>query len=714
VSESIQTVGLFRKTRDALRLRGPLAADPTAKVLHALLIGSLIWMIFNIGVILPFVTPAKALSIPIDLLLLLIFISAWVFLERGSMRTASLVYVGGMWIVMTFIAVVSGTIHSPALLFYIALPISAAWLLGYWAAIWFAAVGLLSTLAMVVMDLSKVIPPSYFPNKAIGVWSDVLYATVIATVPAAQVLKILKEALAASQRDIMERTRAEKEVRKHQEHLEELVAERTVQLVEARDLAEAANHAKTTFLANMSHELRTPLNAILGFSNLLRESGRIPEKERRDLDVINRSGEHLLSLINQVLDMAKIDAGRIVVEKTPLDLTELVSGVMDLMRMRAEEKGLEISLREAPESCRFVEGDGEKLRQVLINLVGNAVKYTERGNILLRVGCQSAQDAQHCTLVMEVQDSGIGIGSQDQVRIFDPFVQAGALHAQKGTGLGLAICRKFVELMGGTIRLVRSAPGKGSLFRVEIPVEKVERSEMPARVIARRQISGIESGQPEFRILIVEDQGENWLLLHRLLDSVGFQSQVAEEGAAAVDMFLAWRPHLIWMDWRLPGMDGLEVTRRIRQLDGGRDVKIVILSAFAFTEYRDEALAAGVDDFVGKPFQADEIFDCMARHLSVRYLYRAVVGAPPAGSVEALRSEALAVLPEQLREELADAVVRLDAGPISEVIERVSRHDAQLSRVLSNYAERFAFTEILIALENSNGLVRKEGHDRQS
>ena len=161
-------------------------------------------------------------------------------------------------------------------------------------------------------------------------------------------------------------------------------------------------------------------------------------------------------------------------------------------------------------------------------------------------------------------------------------------------------------------------------------------------------------------------------------------------------------------------MDGLEVTRRIRQLDGGRDVKIVILSAFAFTEYRDEALAAGVDDFVGKPFQADEIFDCMARHLSVRYLYRAVVGAPPAGSVEALRSEALAVLPEQLREELADAVVRLDAGPISEVIERVSRHDAQLSRVLSNYAERFAFTEILIALENSNGLVRKEGHDRQS
>jgi CheY-like chemotaxis protein len=237
---------------------------------------------------------------------------------------------------------------------------------------------------------------------------------------------------------------------------------------------------------------------------------------------------------------------------------------------------------------------------------------------------------------------------------------------------------------------------------------------MPGRVSVRRQISGIEPGQPEFRILIVEDQLENWLLLHRLIESAGFQSQVAGDGATAVDMFLSWRPHLIWMDWRLHGMDGLEVTRRIRQLDGGQDVKIVILSAFAFTEYRTEALAAGVDDFIGKPFQAEEIFDCMARHLRVRYLYRAVVHTPRADPVEALRCEALAVLPAQLREDLADALVRLDAGPISEVIQRVSEHDAQLGRILNGYAGRFAYTQMLTALENSNNLVREKSHGGES
>ena len=169
-------------------------------------------------------------------------------------------------------------------------------------------------------------------------------------------------------------------------------------VTQARDEAQAANQAKTIFLANMSHELRTPLNAILGFSNLLRESHRIPEKERRDLDIISRSGEHLLTLINDVLDMAKIDAGRIVIENLRVDLSDLADGVLDLMRLRAEEKGLELSLLETSGFCQFVEADGEKLRQVLINLVGNAVKYTERGSVILRVGGQPAEDSEHCRL----------------------------------------------------------------------------------------------------------------------------------------------------------------------------------------------------------------------------------------------------------------------------------------------------------------------------
>ena len=198
------------------------------------------------------------------------------------------------------------------------------------------------------------------------------------------------------------------------------------------------------------------------------------------MDIINRSGEHLLSLINDVLDMAKIDAGRIVIENAPLDLKDLVSGVMDLMRLRAEEKGLELSMLQTPEFCQFVQADGEKLRQVLINLVSNAVKYTERGSVILRVGSQASRRRS----TLQVSDGSARIPESaslrdDQARIFEPFVQAGKLSTQKGTGLGLAITKKYVELMGGTIE-VESAPGKGSLFRVEIPVLKVEESEMPA------------------------------------------------------------------------------------------------------------------------------------------------------------------------------------------------------------------------------------------
>jgi CheY-like chemotaxis protein/anti-sigma regulatory factor (Ser/Thr protein kinase) len=370
---------------------------------------------------------------------------------------------------------------------------------------------------------------------------------------------------------------------------------------------------------------------------------------------------------------------------------------MDLMRLRAEEKGLNLSEQEIPESCQFVRSDGEKLGQVLVNLVSNAVKHTERGSVVLRVSDQPAWDAQHCRLVIEVQDTGIGIASVDQARIFEPFVQAAKLSTSKGTGLGLAITKKYVELMGGSIQ-VDSEPGKGSLFRVEIPVMKVDRSEVPAASLTRSgRITGLAPGQPEYRVLIVEDREENWLLLHRLLQNAGFQVRVAEDGATGIEQFLAWRPHFIWMDWRLPTMDGLEATRRIRELDGGGDVKIAILSAFAFTEYRDEALAV-VDDFVGKPFRAEEIFDCLARHLGVRYAYHTAVSEKAPSTLE---QEALEALPVELRKELMDAVISLDIERIDGVISCISGQDAALGRTLAQYTGRFAYSSILQALQSS-------------
>ncbi len=697
MSGSIQTADLLGKIQRTLRLRGPLAGDPTARVLHALLVGSSGWMLFNLAVILPFVVPAKTLSIYLDLLLLSSFFAGRVLLQSGFMRQASLVYVGGVWIVTTVVIVLGGAIHSFSFVLYIALPISAAWLLGFRAALWMAAVCLVCTLALAVMAIMGVKPPIYFPGNPLGVWSNVLYATIIATVPTAQVLRTLKEALSASQRDVAERARAEKELRDHQEHLEELVDQRTIQLVEARDQAQAANQAKTTFLANMSHELRTPLNAIVGFSDLLRENRRVPESERRDLDIISRSGQHLLALINDVLDMAKIDAGRIVIENAPLDLSDLASGVLDLMRLRAEDKRLNLSMVEAPGFCQFVRADGEKLRQVLLNLVGNAVKYTERGSILLRLDGEPAADSQRYKLVIEVQDTGIGIAAEDQARIFDPFVQAGKLSTYKGTGLGLAISKKYVGLMGGTIQ-VESALGRGSVFRVDIPVLKGERSEMPAPGLRCGQIMGLELGQPEYRILIIEDHLENFLLLRRLLENAGFQVSVAENGADGIDQFSSWRPQFIWMDWRLPDMDGLEVTRRIRTLEAGRDVKIAILSAFAFTAYRDEALQAGVDDFVSKPFQAGEIFDSLARHLGVRYRYQ---GAVTEKTINPLEPEVLASLCGELRKELTDALISLNIERIDKTIDHISEQNAALGSTLSRYAERYAYSSILKGLQSA-------------
>ena len=464
-----------------------------------------------------------------------------------------------------------------------------------------------------------------------------------------------------------------------------------------KEKAEAANLAKSKFLASMSHELRTPLNAILGFSHLMRNDAGLSEEQRNTLDIINRSGEHLLNLINDVLDMAKVEAGRLSVENNLLDLGKMVRDVTDLLRVRAEEKGLQLLLDQSSDFPRFIRADGAKLRQVLINLVGNAIKYTEQGGVTLRLNARSADVPERLLLIVGVEDTGAGITPEDQARIFVPFVQVGKLNTQKGTGLGLAIARTYVELMGGRLS-VESAPGKGSIFRVEAPVERAEESEVSAVEIKRGRVVGLAPGQPEYRILIVEDQMENWLLLRRLMEGVGFPVRVAENGAAGVGMFQEWRPHFIWMDIRMPVMDGLEATRRIRALDGGREVKITALTASVFKEERDNVTAAGMDDFIRKPYVPEEIFDCLARQLDVRFVYEEATMAAAAAPTVALHPKALSTLPQELRRELTDALVSLDAARITNIIHRVSEIDPALGDTLAQHANQLNYTAILQAL----------------
>ncbi|HET7833258.1 MAG TPA: PAS domain S-box protein [Gallionella sp.] len=501
----------------------------------------------------------------------------------------------------------------------------------------------------------------------------------------------------AAARDVTERNKAEEELRRYKDHLEEEVQQRTADLVLARNSAETANRAKSAFLANMSHELRTPLNAILGFSSLMRKDPQLSESLRQNLDIINRSGEHLLALINDVLEMAKVEAGRVKLESAPFDLGSMVRDVTDMMQERAGEKGLQLVIDQSSRFPRYINGDEARLRQVLINLLGNAVKFTEQGGVTLRL--RTKKDNNMPFLQIEIEDTGPGIAKEDQQRIFEPFVQLGEHGGSKGTGLGLAITRQFVQLMGGSISL-DSMAGKGSLFRVEVPLVEATEAEITKSEEAKQgEVVRLAPGQVEYRILIVEDQRDNQVLLARLMESVGFQVKVADNGEQGVQLFQNWHPHFIWMDRRMPVMDGLEATRRIRSLPGGKEVKIVGVTASAFLEQRNEMLDAGLDEFVRKPFRASELYECLARQLGVKYIYEGVPVVPEAAL---LTPEMLAVLPEELRTSLKHALESLDAERIGFFIRQVAAYDQKLANILNGLAENFDYPAILHAL-GTNG-----------
>jgi PAS domain S-box-containing protein len=496
-----------------------------------------------------------------------------------------------------------------------------------------------------------------------------------------------------SNRDDTARHLAEEELRHYRDSLEQKIEQRTSELVLARDAAEAANRAKSVFLSSMSHELRTPLNAILGFSSLMADDPMLSKSQHENLAIINRSGEHLLALINDVLEMARIEAGRIKLQNAPFDLGNMVRDVTEMMQIRASEKGLSLLIDQSSQFPRYITGDEARLRQVLINLIGNAIKFTRQGWVKVRLAT-NINKITH--LVLEVADSGPGISQEDQQIIFQPFVQVGEKKNNQGTGLGLAISRQFVELMGGNIS-IKSTPGEGSIFMVSLPLYAATEAETARLTVVKQgNVSGILPGETKWRILIVEDQRENQLLLTRLMQDISMETQVAEDGEQALLIFQHWHPHLIWMDRRMPVMDGIEATKHIRALPDGRDVKIIAVTASGLLEQRGEMLSAGMDDFVRKPYRSSEIYECLSRHLDVQYTYRNTdkKAKPPL-----LTTSMLSNLPPALRRELHGALERLDVPRIIAAIDQLAPLDAALHQILSELAKNYDFPSIMKAIQ---------------
>jgi PAS domain S-box-containing protein len=407
---------------------------------------------------------------------------------------------------------------------------------------------------------------------------------------------------------------AQQELRRHRIHLEDLVAERTNALSVAVRQAQTANQAKSVFLANMSHELRTPLNSVIGFSRLMADSKNMLPEEKRNLAIIHRSGQHLLTLINDILELSKIEAGRAVLQTEVVKLDDMLQEVMDMVSMRAGQTGVELELDSAglPTGARV---DGTKLRQVLLNLMSNAVKFTARGKVTLKVRGGSRDGA--CQLAFAVIDNGPGISAEDQVRIFDPFIQADGPGAKEGTGLGLTISREFVQLMGGALS-VQSMPGAGATFQFTIAAQVAD-SPQPQ---GEDKVAALEPQQRGRRILVADDNADGCALLESLLKPLGFEVAVVGDGAQALAMVDVWQPDLVFMDWRMPALDGLSATRQIRANATVAQPRIVMLTASAFAEERQEALNAGADEFMRKPVEQDSLYAVLERQLGLQFVRR--------------------------------------------------------------------------------------------
>ncbi|BBM85845.1 hybrid sensor histidine kinase/response regulator [Candidatus Uabimicrobium amorphum] len=473
--------------------------------------------------------------------------------------------------------------------------------------------------------------------------------------------------------------------------LEEKVAERTREMEIAKEKAEIANKAKSTFLANMSHELRTPLNAIIGFTQIMKREKDLSMQQHENVTIIQRSGEHLLTLINQVLSLSKIEAGYIELHESSFDFHHLLRDLENIFWLKAQDKNLHLDFhyRGVPQ---YIHADRVKINQILINLIGNALKFTEKGKVDVRVSVKGIDSGTY-DIHFEVEDSGLGIKEAEINKLFRAFLQTETgQKSQEGTGLGLVISRKFIHLMGGDIQ-VASKVNQGTTFSFHIYVK--ESCAKNVQQLSERKVVALQENQPEYRILIVDDDYISRQLLVKLLAPLGFCVEQAENGKKAAEICQKLSPHLIWMDIRMPIMDGYETTKIIKKID--QNIKIIALTANALNEEKQKVFASGCDDFLRKPFTENEIFNLMHKHINVKYQYEKQdnkINVRDNTTRKLIRKQ-IKTIPKDIIARLRESARDADVATLLETIEEIRPFDTIIAETFCHYADIFAYKKIL-------------------
>ena len=484
-------------------------------------------------------------------------------------------------------------------------------------------------------------------------------------------------------------------------------------LEQAAERAAIANQAKSQFLAKMSHELRTPLNAILGFTEVMSHSPNTATEFQEHLGIVSRSGEYLLALINDVLEMSSVEAGQLVLTERSFNLHRLLRSLQEMFALKASQNGLMLSFERDQSVPRYVCSDEVKLRQILLNLISNAIKFTTQGSVTVEIRAEVAKTTKQsgtcdpntstscCDILLSVAvtDTGCGVNPQDWEAIFEAFGQTEQGRQIQGTGLGLSISRQFARLMGGDIT-VQSLVNQGSTFTCKVLLQQPEA--MVTEPEPTYRVIGLQPGQPTYRILVAEDVLENQQLLRALLEPIGFAVHIVENGVEAIAHWQQWQPHLIFMDIQMPIMDGYEATQQIRsneqkQVDVGAssDTKIIALTASAFKEDRTASLQAGCNDYMAKPFTEAALFEVIARYLSVQYCYADQASSEPATSERnPLTTQDLHKMSLKWNAQVHEASLDLNDADIRHLIAQIPPQEQTLIKGMTFLVDNFQLEAI--------------------